>query len=60
MSTKLNANLNAVELTQAELDCVSGGHGDRYPRHRHRKPSQFQIKFTILKAREAASRKFKL
>jgi hypothetical protein len=25
MSTKTNANLNAVELTQAELDSVTGG-----------------------------------
>jgi hypothetical protein len=25
MSTKLNANLKAVELTQAELDSVTGG-----------------------------------
>jgi hypothetical protein len=25
MSTKLNTNLNAIELTQAELDSVTGG-----------------------------------
>jgi hypothetical protein len=34
MSTKLNANLNAIELTQAELDSITGG--DRYPQRRPR------------------------
>jgi hypothetical protein len=56
MSTKLNANLNAVELTQAELDSITGG--DRYP-HNHRRPSRSQIKFAILKVAEVA-RKLKL
>jgi hypothetical protein len=36
MSTKLNTDLNIIELTQAELDSITGG--DRYP-HTHRRPS---------------------
>jgi hypothetical protein len=29
MSTKLNTNLNAVELTQAELESVTGGNAQQ-------------------------------
>jgi hypothetical protein len=51
MSTKLNANLKAVELTQAELDSVTGGASTM--------ASEMERLQMVLKMNEALAKMFK-